>query len=170
MPIAKSAQGRSASGGKPTKKESKAADLAAKTVPAKKYFQGIGRRKLSTARVKVFVSTTKKDSKNEPEIIVNGKPYKDYFTLLELKEIVGSPLKAVSSDGISKVSVAVRGGGIRGQAESVRLGIARALVLKDQDFKKTLKDLGYLTRDARMVERKKPGLKKARRAPQFSKR
>jgi len=112
----------------------------------------------------------KKESKAFPEISINGKSYKDYFPLLELKEIVESPMKAVSSDGISEVVVAVRGGGIRGQAESVRLGIARALVLKDQEFKKTLKDLGYLTRDARMVERKKPGLKKARRAPQFSKR
>ena len=155
---------------KPAKKESKGANPAAKIVPVEKYFQGIGRRKLSTARVKVFVSAAKKDSKTEPEIVVNGKPYKDYFTLLELKEIVGSPLQAVSSEGISVVSVTVRGGGIRGQAESARLGIARALVLKDQEFKKTLKDLGYLTRDARMVERKKPGLKKARRAPQFSKR
>ena len=170
MAETKSAQGRSASGGKPTKKESKVVEPAAKTVLAEKYFQGIGRRKLSTARVKIFVFAGKKVSKAEPEIVVNGKPYREYFTLLELKEIVASPLKAVSPDGISKVSVAVRGGGIRGQAESVRLGIARALVLKDQEFKKTLKDLGYLTRDARMVERKKPGLKKARRAPQFSKR
>lgn len=153
-----------------SKKELKTANFAVKTISAEKYFQGIGRRKLSTARVKIFVSSAKKEAKTEPEIVVNGKPYKEYFTLLELKEIVGSPLKAVSSDGISNVSVAVRGGGIRGQAESVRLGIARALVLKDQEFKKTLKDLGYLTRDARMVERKKAGLKKARRAPQFSKR
>jgi len=155
----------------------KVADPAVKTVSAEKYFQGIGRRKLSTARVKVFVFVGKKEpassaggSKTGPEIVVNGKPYKEYFTLLELKEIVESPLKAVSPNGISSVSVAVRGGGIRGQAESVRLGVARALVLKDQESKKTLKDLGYLTRDARMVERKKAGLKKARRAPQFSKR
>jgi small subunit ribosomal protein S9 len=165
-----------------SKKESKTGDLATKKVLDEKYFQGIGRRKLSTARVKVFVLAGKKEparnaspsdaggSKAEPEIVVNGKSHKDYFTLLELKEIVSSPLKAVSSEGISNVSVSVRGGGIRGQAEAVRLGIARALVLKDQEFKKTLKDLGYLTRDARMVERKKPGLKKARRAPQFSKR
>jgi len=160
MPIAK----------KISKKEAENSSPATKTIPVEKYFQGIGRRKLSVARVKVFIFVAKKASKAEPEIVVNGKPYKEYFTLLELKEIVGSPLKAVSSDGISKVSITVRGGGIRGQAESARLGIARALVLKDQEFKKTLKDLGYLTRDARMVERKKPGLKKARRAPQFSKR
>jgi small subunit ribosomal protein S9 len=167
---------------KTSKKEAKASDTAAKTVSIEKYLQGIGRRKLSTARVKIFVPGPKKEpvrnaahnaaggSKDFPKISINGKLHKDYFSLLELKEIVESPMKAVSSDGISEVVVAVRGGGIRGQAESVRLGIARALVLKDQEFKKTLKDLGYLTRDARMVERKKPGLKKARRAPQFSKR
>jgi small subunit ribosomal protein S9 len=149
---------------------SKVIEPATKTVLVEKYFQGIGRRKLSTARIKVFVFAGKKESKLEPEIVVNGKSYKEYFTLLELKEIVESPLKAVSADGISSVSISVRGGGIRGQAEAIRLGIARALVLKDQEFKKTLKDLGYLTRDARMVERKKAGLKKARRAPQFSKR
>jgi len=153
-----------------SKKGAKASETAAKTVSAGKYLQGIGRRKLSTARVKIFVLGAKKESKAFPEISINGKSHKDYFPLLELKEIVESPMKAVSTDGIAEVVVAVRGGGIRGQAESVRLGIARALVLKDQEFKKTLKDLGYLTRDARMVERKKPGLKKARRAPQFSKR
>lgn len=149
---------------KPAKKETQ------KEAPSGKYFQGIGRRKLSAARVKIFASSAKKDSQNDPEILVNGKPYKNYFPLAELQEIVMSPLKAVSSDGISKVLITVRGGGIRGQSEASRLGIARALVVKDMALKKTLKDLGYLTRDARMVERKKPGLKKARRAPQFSKR
>lgn len=155
---------------KSSKKESKIEESAAKKTAAEKYFQGIGRRKLSVARVRIFASSKKTESKSEPEIVVNGKSYKIYFSLPELREIVASPLKIVSSDGIASVSIAVRGGGIRGQAESARLGIARALVLKDQDFKKTLKDLGYLTRDARMVERKKAGLKKARRAPQFSKR
>jgi len=149
---------------KPTKKETP------KEAPAEKYFQGIGRRKLSAARVKIFASSAKKDSKTDPEILVNGKPYKNYFSLAELREIVMSPLKAVSTDGIAKVLITVRGGGIRGQSEASRLGIARALVVKDIELKKTLKDLGYLTRDARMVERKKAGLKKARRAPQFSKR
>ena len=85
-----------------SKKELKTANFAVKTISAEKYFQGIGRRKLSMARVKIFVSSAKKEAKTEPEIVVNGKPYKEYFTLLELKEIVGSPLKAVSSDGISR--------------------------------------------------------------------
>lgn len=149
---------------KPIKKE------ATKKISSEKYFQGIGRRKLSAARVKIFIGAEKRDSKNEPEILVNGKPYSDYFTLAELREIVISPLKAVSSEGIAKVLITARGGGIRGQSEASRLGIARALVEKNTELRKTLKDLGYLTRDARMVERKKAGLKKARRAPQFSKR
>lgn len=136
----------------------------------KKYFQGIGRRKSSVAGAKVFVSSEKKEAKAEPEITVNEKSYKVFFPMAELQEIVMAPLKAAPAAQISKISIAVRGGGVRGQAEAARLGIARALVLADQEIKKTLKDLGYLTRDARTVERKKAGLKKARRAPQFSKR
>jgi len=153
------------------KQELKSAGASAKKGSSEKYFQGIGRRKLSVAVVKIFASSGKeKVVQRNPEILVNGKPHTDYFCLSDLRDIIAAPLKAVSPTGISKISIAVRGGGIRGQAESSRLGIARALVLKDQEIKKTLKDLGYLTRDARVVERKKPGLKKARRAPQFSKR
>lgn len=139
-------------------------------LPAGRYFQSIGRRKCSIARVRIFDSSKKREPKSEIEIIVNGKPHRSYFSLSELKEIVASPLQAVPSDDIAKIMVVARGGGIRGQAEAAQLGIARALVLKNQEFKKTLKDLGLLTRDARKVERKKAGLKKARRAPQFSKR
>ena len=128
---------KKAVGAAPKKKES-----------SEKYFQGIGRRKQSVAGAKLFVSSQKKDIKAEPEILINGKSYKVYFSLQELREIVLSPLKAVSSSEISRITAAVRGGGIRGQAESVRLGIARALILLNNDFKKTLKDLGYLTRDA----------------------
>jgi small subunit ribosomal protein S9 len=134
--------------------------------PAEKYFQGVGRRKRSVAGAKLFVS----GKKTESEILINGKPYEDYFPLSELKEIVVSPLKAVSAEKVSKITIAVRGGGVRGQAEAARLGIARALVAMDENLKKTLKDLGFLTRDSRVAERKKAGLKKARRAPQFSKR
>lgn len=150
---------------KSEKKESKKKPV--KTKPLEKYFRGIGRRKLSIAGAKIYLSS---ENKSDQEFLINGKPYKDYFSLTELQDIVISPLKAVSVPNISKISVAVRGGGIRGQSEATRLGIARALVLLNADFKKTLRDLGYLTRDARVVERKKPGLKKARRAPQFSKR
>ena len=158
MPIAK----------KTVKKEQK--EAPAKVKSTEKYFQGIGRRKQSVAGAKLFVSSKKTDAKAEPEILVNGKSYKVYFSLSELREIVAMPLKAVSDFGVSRITIAVRGGGIRGQAEASRLGIARALVLINEEYKKPLKDLGYLTRDARKVERKKPGLKKARRAPQFSKR
>jgi len=142
----------------------------AKKEVIEKYFQGTGRRKQSVARVKVFVASRKKDPKTEPDILVNKKPYKDYFALSELREIAASPLKAVSAGEVSNITVVVQGGGVRGQAEAIRLGIARALVALNDEFKKTLKDIGYLTRDARVTERKKAGLKKARRAPQFSKR
>jgi small subunit ribosomal protein S9 len=129
--------------------------------PVEKYFQGIGRRKRSVARVRLFEASKSKDSKNEPEILVNEMSYKNYFSLSELKEIVKSPIKLVSSEGIGKITVVVRGGGIRGQAEAIRLGIARTLVVKDENLKKTLKDLGYLTRDARKVERKKVRFEKS---------
>lgn len=142
-----------------------------KIKPAEKYFRGIGRRKLAIAGAKIFPSKGAKSEKKEYEIIINGKSYKDYLPLSDLREIVVAPLNAVSSpENISRLTIAVRGGGMRGQAEAARLGIARALVLINPDFKKPLRDLGYLTRDARVVERKKAGLKKARRAPQFSKR
>jgi len=141
-----------------------------KTKSTEKYFQGIGRRKLAIAGAKIYVSPNSLAVKKELEILLNGKSYENYFSLSELREIVTSPLKAVAPPGISKITVAVRGGGIRGQAEATRLGIARALVLMNPESKKPLRDLGFLTRDARVVERKKPGLKKARRAPQFSKR
>ena len=133
-----------------------------------KYFQGIGRRKSAVAQVRLFVSSEKKS--DEEDIVVNGKSFNDFFGLSELREIVSSPLKSVGEASAFKATVVVKGGGIRGQAEAIRLGIARALVVFDETFKKSLRDLGYLTRDARIVERKKPGLKKARRAPQWAKR
>lgn len=133
-----------------------------------KFFCGIGRRKLATAKVLVFPG--KIEDKSDPEISINKKSHKDYFSLAELREIVTAPLKTASDADISKILVSVQGGGIRGQAEAIRLGIARALVLFNEDFRKPLRSAGYLTRNARVVERKKAGLKKARRAPQFSKR
>lgn len=160
MPVTRKTTGKTSTGTKPS----------AKKAPIERYFQGIGRRKLSVARVKIFVIAKEKKDKGEPEIIVNGKQYSEYFSLSELSDIVMSPLKSIALEKVSRVQILVHGGGIRGQAESARLGIARALVLMNPDFKKPLKDLGYLTRDARRVERKKAGLKKARRAPQFSKR
>jgi small subunit ribosomal protein S9 len=124
--------------------------------------RAVGRRKRASARVMI--------SKGSGKITVNGKDYKEFFPYFELCDIVMAPLKALSKEKDLDVSAKVAGGGKKGQAVSVQLGIARALILWNEDFKKTLKTLGFLTRDARIKERKKFGLKKARRAPQWSKR
>jgi small subunit ribosomal protein S9 len=126
-----------------------------------KYFEAVGRRKSAIARVRLF------DSKNT-EYIINNKKLEDYLKVLELQKIIGKPLTEVSKH--FRVSVKVIGGGIRAQAEAIRLGISRALVIFNPEFRGQLKKLGYLKRDSRVVERKKPGLKKARKAPQWSKR
>jgi small subunit ribosomal protein S9 len=102
--------------------------------------------------------------------VVNGRKFAEYFPLERLQSIVLSPLVAVGQDGKMEVFAKVVGGGFSGQADAVRLGVARALIKFDATYKKALRDLGFLTRDARIVERKKPGLKKARRAPQWAKR
>lgn len=129
-----------------------------------KYFYAVGKRKTSIAQVRLFpVDKAEK-------IIVNGKEVKKYFTIERHSEMVDAPLKAVGMETRFDISAKVNGGGIMGQAEAVRLGVARALILHDENLKKTLKDLGYLTRDARIVERKKPGRRKARRSPQWAKR
>jgi len=122
----------------------------------------VGRRKCATARVRL--------DKGEGKIVINGKLLQDYFSFFELVDTVKAPLKALAKEKDLDISVKVAGGGIKGQAEAVAHGIARALVIWNPDFKKTLKSLGFLTRDARVKERKKFGLKKARKAPQWSKR
>lgn len=129
-----------------------------------RYWQGIGRRKTAIAIVRVLEGPGK-----EKEFTVNLKKISDFFKLKEFLDIAEAPLKSLSEIGL-KISAKVKGGGIRGQAEAIRLGLSRALVKFNEELRRELKDLGYLTRDARKVERKKPGLKKARRAPQFSKR
>ena len=125
-------------------------------------FYGTGRRKKSIARVYVLPG--------KGNITINNRNIDDYFGLETLKVIVRQPL--VATDTVEKydVKVNVKGGGYTGQAGAIRHGIARALLKVDEDFRPTLKQAGYLTRDPRMKERKKYGLKKARRAPQFSKR
>ena len=125
-------------------------------------FYGTGRRKKSIARV--FMTPGK------GEIKVNGRPLDEYFGLDTLKMIVKQPLEATGNDGKFDVMVTVRGGGMSGQAGAIRHGIARALLEEDAENRAELKKNGFLTRDSRMKERKKPGLKKARKAPQFSKR
>lgn len=127
------------------------------------YFEAIGRRKTSTARIRV---TTKGSGK----IVVNGKDYDKYFTTKELQEVCVSALKKMKCQDKFDVSVKVSGGGINSQAEAIRHGISRALVSFNAEFKKRLRRAGYLTRDSRQRERKKFGLKRARRAPQWKKR
>ena len=135
---------------------------------SKKYFEAVGRRKRSTARVRLF--TCKPFEGEEGKIIVNEKPYTEFFPLLELQQAIINPLKKMKSLNRFQVTVKVSGGGIRGQAEAIRHSISRALVKFNPDFSKKLKRAGYLRRDPREKERKKPGLKKARRAPQWKKR
>ncbi|MBP1584704.1 MAG: 30S ribosomal protein S9 [Lachnospiraceae bacterium] len=126
-----------------------------------KYY-GTGRRKSSVARVYL--------SAGKGEITINGRSIDDYFGTEILKTIVRQPLVITDTEGKFDVNVTVKGGGTTGQAGAVRHGISRALLEADADFRPVLKKEGFLTRDPRMKERKKYGLKKARRAPQFSKR
>ena len=126
-----------------------------------KYY-GTGRRKSSVARVYL--------SAGKGEITINGRSIDDYFGTEILKTIVRQPLVITDTEGKFDINVTVKGGGTTGQAGAVRHGISRALLEADADFRPVLKKEGFLTRDPRMKERKKYGLKKARRAPQFSKR
>ena len=125
-------------------------------------FQGTGRRKESIARVRLMAG--------KGNVTVNGKTLDEYFGTEILKVIVNQPFAVTNTVGKYDVVVKVVGGGYTGQAGAIRHGIARALLQVDADYRPTLKKAGYLTRDPRMKERKKYGLKAARRAPQFSKR
>ena len=125
-------------------------------------FYGTGRRKSSVARVRLVPGNG--------QIVVNGKDSKDYFCKKTLEMIIRQPLVLTETEGRYDVLVNAHGGGTTGQAGAVRLGIARALLKADPEFRPALKRAGFLTRDPRMKERKKHGLKGARRAPQFSKR
>jgi small subunit ribosomal protein S9 len=131
-----------------------------------KYFYAVGRRKTSVAQVRLFEDEKATDN----DIVINDKKLKDYFPTISLQNNLLQPLKAVGVHGKFSMTVLVRGGGVTGQVEATRLGIARALVIFNPEFKKALKDLKLMTRDAREVERKKPGLKKARKSPQWAKR
>jgi len=129
----------------------------------KPYLYGTGRRKSSVARVHLFPGGT-------GTITINNRDIDDYFGLETLKYIVRQPLKTTDTAGKVDINATVKGGGVTGQAGAIRHGIARALLLVDESYRQSLKDAGFLTRDPRMKERKKYGLKAARRAPQFSKR
>ena len=129
---------------------------------AKPYFYGTGRRKSSVARVRLYPGTGK--------ITINGRDVDDYFGLETLKLIINQPFGITNTVGKFDIVANVQGGGISGQAGAIGHGVSRALLLADDSYRTLLKKAGFLTRDPRMKERKKYGLKAARRAPQFSKR
>ncbi len=129
---------------------------------AKPYFYGTGRRKKSVARVRIYPGTG--------AITINKRDIDDYFGLETLKLIVNQPYEVTDTMGKFDIVCTVVGGGISGQAGAIRHGLAKALLQADESYRPALKKAGFLTRDPRMKERKKYGLKAARRAPQFSKR
>lgn len=127
------------------------------------YYEGLGRRKRSVARVRLHAGGT-------GQFIVNGKPYQDFFG----REVdwlnVTAPMQVTATESQFDVTVLVKGGGITGQSEAVRMGMSRALLKVNEDFRSALRKAGFLTRDSREKERKKPGLKRARKATQYTKR
>jgi len=127
------------------------------------YFEGVGRRKASTCRVRIMSGSG--------EFIVNEKPIEEYFTRMGDVDTILEPLEAVDHSRSSfDVSVIVKGGGVTGQTDAVSLGLARALLKMNEDLRPLLSRGGYLSRDDRIKERKKPGLKRARKAPTYTKR
>lgn len=139
-----------------------ASEAVKPTVGGDRFFQGVGGRKTATAQVRVM--------KGNGSITINGKDVKTYFTMPKHQAVVRAALEVSDMQKALSVTVMVAGGGIAAQADAIRHGIARALVKSNEDFKKKLRASGFMTRDARHVERKKPGLKKARRSPQWAKR
>jgi len=127
------------------------------------YYEGIGRRKTSTARVRLYVGGT-------GNFVVNDKAGQEYFSREQDYKRLMELLASTGTEGRYNVSAQVNGGGVTGQADAVRMGLARALVQIDPGFREVLRRGGSLTRDARAKERKKPGLKRARKAPQYTKR
>ncbi|MBI5421187.1 MAG: 30S ribosomal protein S9 [Parcubacteria group bacterium] len=133
-----------------------------KTEDTEKYFYGLGRRKTAIAQVRLYPK--------RKDIIINGKEFHAYFPTKRTQLTVEAPFKKMKIAEYFGGDVRVLGGGVSAQAEAIRLGISKALLAFNGEFKRRLKRAGYLTRDPRMVERKKYGLKKARRAPQWGKR
>lgn len=127
------------------------------------FYEGIGRRKTCTARVRIL--------KGSGNFTVNNKAIKEYFTRLGDIDMIMSPLKVAGENHANlDISVIARGGGVSGQTAAVQLGVARALLEMNSDYRSVLRNAGFLTRDARIKERKKPGLKRARKAPTYTKR
>jgi len=129
---------------------------------ASRYFYGTGRRKSSVARVRLYPG--------DGAFVVNGKPADEFFSRDGDLDVALAPLRLVEADGKYTISVVVAGGGVTGQTEAIRHGVARALLEADPAFRPALKRAGFLTRDPRAKERKKAGLKRARKAPQYTKR
>lgn len=127
-----------------------------------KYFEAVGRRKTSTARVRLY--------NKKGDIVVNNKKFEKYFFLPKHQKLILEPLEVAKEKSKFSLSALIKGGGISSQAEALRHGISRALVEYKSELKKKLKRQGFITRDPRMKERRKFGLKKARKAPQWSKR
>lgn len=147
---------------KPKLKE-KVEEVKKPTPKPEKYYEAVGRRKTAIARIRLF-------TQGEKIFLINEKSLERYFPSFELQEITKAALSKMNCLDRFRVLVKVNGGGLHAQSEAIRHGISRALVLFNPDFKKRLKKAGYLTRDPRMRERKKFGLKRARRAPQWQKR
>ncbi|MCA9924110.1 MAG: 30S ribosomal protein S9 [Anaerolineales bacterium] len=131
----------------------------------RRYYEGIGRRKTASARVRIYT-----DAEATGSIVVNGKDVKEYFPRFGDYLILTGPLEDTDLLGKVDVTVLMEGGGVTGQTGAVRLGLARALVKYDENLRPPLRQNGHLTRDARVKERKKPGLKRARKAPTYTKR
>ncbi len=140
---------------------------AAKAVSKDKYVEAVGRRKTAVARVRLLSGRPK--TSKEPEVMVNGLAFTKYFPTVKLQNTVRSPFEALSLKEYSATAKVV-GGGTNAQAEAIRLGLSRTLISLNPIWRTKLKSLGYLKRDPRMVERKKPGLRKARRPQQWRKR
>jgi small subunit ribosomal protein S9 len=127
------------------------------------YYEGLGRRKTASARVRLYPG-------GDGTILVNNRPADEYFSRDSDLKHLAEPLVATNNAGRFNVTVLVQGGGVTGPSGAIRLGIARALLKADPEYRPTLRKFGLLTRDARAKERKKPGLKRARKAPQYTKR
>lgn len=152
-------------------KESKIEEKKVKESPIEnkisaRYFSGVGRRKNAVAIVRIF----SEEGEQEKDMTVNGKKWKEYFPTIRLQNFFLNPIRSVGLENRFSISVHVRGGGPSGQAVASGLGLARALIVSNIEHRPILKAGKFLTRDSRKVERKKPGLNKARRAPQWSKR
>jgi len=147
-------------------KKEKTVKTEAKPKEAEKkqeYLYAVGKRKTAIAQIRVY-------KKGKGKIEINKKDFSIIYPAKTLQEVILKPLKLVGQEGKLDVTVRILGGGMKGQVEAIRHGISKALINLNPNFRKPLKKAGYLTRDARKKERKKPGLKRARRAPQWSKR